>query len=123
MKVQSYYFCLMNLAFLIHLGNAALIKTKCVRDSDCQNTPYWECNLKTNICDHKDIFPIFPLEFVGIIVLPIVLALANAAGVGGGGIIVPFSIVFWSFGTKEAIALSTFSIFISSIVRYVYNWK
>jgi len=63
------------------------------------------------------------LEFLGIIVLPLVLAFANAAGIGGGGIIVPFVIVFWSYGTKEAIAISTFSLFVSTVVRYIYNWK
>ncbi len=39
-------------------------------------------------CTHKSIFPITEKEFAGTLLLPIILALSNAAGIGGGGIII-----------------------------------
>ena len=40
-------------------------------------------------------------------------------GVGGGGIVVPLAMVFFRFDAKSAVALSNFSIFLSSLVRYL----
>ena len=42
-------------------------------------------------------------------------------GIGGGGAVVPFTMMFFSFTTKEAIAISGFSIFICSLARYIYT--
>jgi len=50
------------------------------------------------------------LEFFGFIVLGIMIAFSNAAGIGGGGIIVPICIIFFQFSTKESVALSNFCI-------------
>ena len=61
-------------------------------------------------------------EFAGCIVLCVILALCNAAGIGGGGIIVPIGIILFKQRTTHAIALSNFNIFISSILRYVMNF-
>ena len=57
---------------------------------------------------HKQIFPIYPKEFLGMIVLPSLMALANIGGITGGGLTVPLLITFWGFGMKEAIAISGF---------------
>jgi uncharacterized membrane protein YfcA len=59
-------------------------------------------------------------EFIGIIILTIVLALSNMGGIGGGGVVVPFTMSFFTFSTKEAIAISGFCIFCSAVVRYIY---
>ena len=48
------------------------------------------------------------LEFFGSFVLGILIALSNAGGIGGGGIIVPIVLIFFNFSTKESIALSNF---------------
>ncbi len=56
-------------------------------------------------------------------VLPIILGLAQAAGVGGGGILVPFCIIFFGFDTKEAVALSAFCLYIAALTRWFFNWK
>lgn len=50
------------------------------------------------------------MEFFGSVVLGIMIALSNAGGIGGGGIIVPIGIIFFYFKTKEAVALSNFCI-------------
>jgi uncharacterized membrane protein YfcA len=59
-------------------------------------------------------------EFFGVIVLSIAIALSNMGGIGGGGVVVPFTMSFFGFNTKEAIAISGFSIFCSALVRYIF---
>ena len=51
------------------------------------------------------------------------MALCVVAGIGGGGIAVSLIIAFFKFTTKPAVALSSFSILINSIMRYLYNWN
>ena len=47
------------------------------------------------------------------------MALAVMSGIGGGGIIVPLLMVFYKLSTKEAIAVSGFTILTGSICRFV----
>ena len=94
---------------------------KCEVDKDCEQYPYLICKSKT--CQHKGIFPIYYSEFMGIIVMTILLALANVGGIGGGGLIIPIIMAMFSFTTKEAIAISGFTIFTGSIARFIYSWN
>ena len=57
------------------------------------------------------------------IVFSIVMALANIAGIGGGGIAIPILIAFFFFTTKTAIAISSFSIFLTTFARFIMNFK
>ena len=57
------------------------------------------------------------------IVFSIVMALANIAGIGGGGIAIPILIAFFYFTTKTAIAISSFSIFLTTFARFIMNFK
>lgn len=57
---------------------------------------------------HKSVFPIYPMEFLGMVVLPALMGMANVGGITGGGLTVPLLITFWGFGMKEAIAISGF---------------
>ena len=75
------------------------------------------------LCEHKNVFPIFGLEVGGLIVFSIVMALANIAGIGGGGIAIPILIAFFFFTTKTAIAISSFSIFLTTFARFIMNFK
>ena len=68
---------------------------------------------------HKDVFPIYPMEFAGILILPALLALSNVAGIGGGGLIIPLIMVLFQFSMKQAIALSGFTIFTGALVRFI----
>mmetsp|Transcript_20949 Transcript_20949/g.23314 ORF Transcript_20949/g.23314 Transcript_20949/m.23314 type:complete len:248 (-) Transcript_20949:876-1619(-) len=94
----------------------------CIIDSDCTDT-YEHCDLKDLECKHNDVFPLEILEFFGSVILGIMIALSNAGGIGGGGIIVPIGIVFFSFRTKQAVALSNFCIFTASVVRFIINYN
>ena len=62
-------------------------------------------------------------EIQGTLVLTILMALAVISGIGGGGIIVSLLMVFYKLNTKEAIAISGFTIFIGSISRYVMTFN
>ena len=69
---------------------------------------------------HKNILPFLAEEVVGIIVLPILLGISNIAGVGGGGLIIPVSVALFGFRTREAIAISNFTIFAGALVRFFF---
>lgn len=45
----------------------------------------------------------------------------SIAGLGGGGVIIPLSMIFFVFDTKNAIAISNFAIFTCSISRFIYT--
>ena len=51
----------------------------------------------------------------------VMLCVANMGGIGGGGTVVPISMFFFNFNTKNSICLSNFSIFMSSFIIYIYN--
>ena len=52
-------------------------------------------------------------------IIPIVLALANVGGVGGGGLVIPIIMALFMFTTKEAIAISGFTILCGSVARFI----
>mmetsp|Transcript_41767 Transcript_41767/g.40111 ORF Transcript_41767/g.40111 Transcript_41767/m.40111 type:complete len:81 (+) Transcript_41767:266-508(+) len=45
------------------------------------------------------------------------------AGIGGGGLIVLIYMIFFDFTTKASVAITSFSILICSIFRYILNRK
>ena len=52
------------------------------------------------------------------------MLLSNVGGIGGGGIAIPMVQLFFGWEhLKKAIAISSFSIFISTLTRFFYNWK
>lgn len=63
------------------------------------------------------------MEYFGLFAFAIVMALCNIAGIGGGGIANPMLQLFFVFETKQAVAVSSFTILWCSLVRYIYNWK
>ena len=66
---------------------------------------------------------LFTGEVIGLFLFSMVMALCNIAGIGGGGVAVPIIMAFFKFDTKEAIALSSFTILCGSVMRFVYNFK
>ena len=70
---------------------------------------------------HKDVFPMKQLEFWGFFAVIAILWITNVAGIGGGGTVVPILMIFHRFDAKNSIALSNFSIFLSSLIRYIIN--
>ena len=101
-------------AFHSHFG------LPCVSNIDCTTT-YEYCNFNegAGTCAHKDLWPMEPLEFWGMLFVFGIIWITNIAGLGGGGIVVPISVIFFKFDAKNAIALSNFSIFASSTQRWI----
>lgn len=60
-----------------------------------------------------------PMEFWGLVATFVILWFTNMGGLGGGGSIVPISMLFFRFDAKNAIALSNVSIFLASLIRFV----
>ena len=106
---------------------------KCSVTTDCTDNPWYECNLPEvmdentiemqGICLHKGVFPMEILEYFGIVVFALLMAMANIAGIGGGGVAIPIVMAFFHFNTKPAIAISSFSIFMTTLARFVMNFK
>ena len=97
---------------------------QCEADADCTDYPFYRCGVETaGICSHKKVFPMEGIEYGGIVVFSIMMALANIAGIGGGGIAIPIVMAFFQFNTKPAIAISSFSIFMTTFARFVMNFK
>ena len=63
------------------------------------------------------------IEVGGTLVLTVLMAMAVMAGIGGGGVIVPLLMVFYHFETKEAIAVSGFTILTGSVTRFIITWR
>jgi hypothetical protein len=95
--------------------------TRCHKESDCGDSIFLHCHRKDGhkICMHKPIFPMHESEILGTVVLTVLMALAVISGIGGGGIIVSLLMVFYKLNTKEAIAVSGFTIFSGSIARFL----
>ena len=62
------------------------------------------------------------IEFLGVFAVIANNALTNAGG-AGGGVILPFVIIFFGFTTLEAVAIANAVIFIAAVVRFIYQFK
>ena len=69
---------------------------KCKTDDDCKYL-YYICSPVIGECVHKEVMPLSWNEIVGTIVLFVVLAVSSAAGIGGGGIVIPVCLVYFRF--------------------------
>ena len=100
---------------------------KCIKDLDCENS-FYVCvendDYEYKICEHKTLFPLKPIEWIGSILFGLIMLLSNVAGIGGGGIAIPMIQIFFGWeDLKKAIAISSFSICCSSLARVFFNWK
>lgn len=78
---------------------------------------------KEKECVHKPLFPIQPKEWIGTFVFSLIMCLSNVAGIGGGGVAIPLAMYFFNLSTKPAIAISSFSIMISTLARFFFNFN
>lgn len=53
----------------------------------------------------------------------IIIGMAAASGIGGGGLVMPIVIIFFGFYAPEAVPLSNFSILTAAVLRFVMNFK
>ena len=75
------------------------------------------------LCNHKNVFPTDAIEITGVFTFAFVMGLCTVAGIGGGGIAVSLVIAFFEFTTKHAVAISSLSILVCTIMRFFYNFN
>jgi hypothetical protein len=100
----------------------------CLEQDQCGSSPFLLCKEDKAVgdgkyCTHKNIFPIKGIEIGGTVVLTILMAMAVMSGIGGGGIIVPLLMIFYSLETKAAIAVSGFTILTGSVTRFIVTFN
>ena len=110
------------IAALAHADDSGIQAQSCdpqKADNICMTSPFDVCDEVLKVCVHKGIFPVEPSEIAGLILLPILLAIATVGGVGGGTIMVPVLIGMFGFTTKDAIPISSAIVFWSALLRFV----
>lgn len=93
---------LLTILFLTHLMIVSSESGQCRHDSDCGLQ--FEC--KNQICLHKSLNSMQPIEYLGSVLIFLMSALANSTGIGGGEIMVPLLILLFFFDTHSAVPLS-----------------
>ena len=63
------------------------------------------------------------IETSGYLLIILMNMLANAGGLGGGGIVIPFMMIFLKLPIDECIPLANSFALISSITRFVLNYN
>lgn len=120
-KYQN-YLCLkttLRLTFILILIENSSAAGSCKVDLDCHK--FNSC--VDNTCTHKSFFPITIEEMSGLLLLCLSSLLANASGIGGGGLYVPILIMFNHFDFKDSIPISKIMIFSGALTSFIYNIK
>lgn len=89
----------------------------CLAESDCHY--FHECI--SNICVHKSLFPLTFIEILTIILLMFCSVISTIGGAGGGVFFFPIIIAIFRFEPKEAIAISLSSVSFILVVRYLMS--
>jgi uncharacterized membrane protein YfcA len=108
--------------FLQVSANYPRIGDDCVIDDNCY-TPWENCNSETLKCEHKDAWKFLGLEWFGLFFTIVWIIGCNAAGMGGGGTMVPIIRMLFNFPANQAIYLSNITVFISGLLRYLFDFK
>ena len=84
----------------------------CKTDSDCSRLSV----CISEECEHKDLFPMGVVEYLGVFLVILLAGLSNAGGVGGGAIMTPILILLFGFIPHYAIPISQVIIFGGSLI-------
>jgi len=95
------------------------VSENCSEDQDCNSLSYCE----EGECKHKDLFPLKTIEIIGTVLILVLSALANSAGIGGGPLMVPILILLLGFNTHLAIPLAQTIIFGGSLIAIILKLK
>ena len=87
-------------------------------DEDKKCTERYHCIIEDHKCKRDNIFPLILRDYFGIITLATLMALAIAAGLGGGEIIVPVIKIIFQYVQAEASTMSQYWIFMAWVTRY-----
>ena len=59
-----------------------------------------EVDIDSGVCEHKDVWPMNAMEWIGNFVTIIILMASNCGGLGGGGSMIPVLMIFYGFNTR-----------------------
>ncbi|KAL4463774.1 hypothetical protein ABPG72_022828 [Tetrahymena utriculariae] len=93
-------------------GQENELEYQCEADSDCG---YMQICNEHFQCHRKNLFPMTLTELLGSILILVVVGIGQAAGIGGGLIVVPILMSFFGYETKKSIALVFITIFSASL--------
>jgi hypothetical protein len=68
-------------------------------------------------------FPPTLMDVIGIIVLMGMAFLANAGGLGGGGLLTPFMMIFLKLSIIECVPIANFFGWLAAFTRFIINFK
>ena len=97
------------------------LNSSCRENKDCEEFNY--CNLTKQECVHEDLYPVSNITLFGMFCLFFISAIANAGGIGGGGLVVPILLIVLKFYTYEAIPISKLMIFSGSLTSFFMGFK
>ena len=69
------------------------------------------------------VLPLSVLDVIGVIVLFGMTFLANAGGLGGGGILTPFMMIFLKLSIFECVPLANVFGLIAAATRFIVNFR
>ncbi|TNV79543.1 hypothetical protein FGO68_gene4001 [Halteria grandinella] len=75
------------------------------------------------VCEHKRLFPMLLIEFIGCFLIIILAIISNAAGTAGGGVVIPLVMIFFGWDTKMGISISNFTVIFTAIARYLLEFN
>ena len=64
-----------------------------------------------------------PDVLIGVLLISLMNGLANAGGVGGGDILIPFMMIFFQLSIPECVPVANALAFISTLTRFIVNRK
>lgn len=98
-----------------------------ILNSYAMNLLGWESDILTRSLGpesiHKDLWPLEESEMIGYLIMFVVSALANTAGIGGGSIMTPVLVLLFYFETRTAVPLSQVIIFGGAAVAIMLKIK
>jgi len=98
-------------------------KQPCTKDQECHQYYGHEyiCSAGGKVCEHRPLYPLSKEEstkdIIGYIAVILVSALANAGGIGGGGMLAPVYIFLFGYTIQESIPMTKATILAGAIVN------
>ncbi len=113
---------LLSICLLVGVCRSAVYNAPCLASSECQMmyTSKYEC--EDNRCIREKLAWSF-LETSGYIMIFFLTVITNAAGIGGGPIIVPVFIYMFNFASIESIPLSKITILVGALANFLLTYK
>ena len=89
---------------------------------DSSNSSNQSEQLKTIL--HTDLEnPLSWMNMTGVTLVFIITVLANAGGIGGGGLTIPIMMIFFQLNIKECVPIANFTGFLSAFIRFFLNFN